>query len=228
MAKPRSRKTTIGYPGPKPQTRVMGILMLADGVEAASRSLQDPTPITIRAVIRKLFDAAIQDGQLDETDLTLSDLHKVSEAFFQVLSNIFHRRVDYPGFDFGDKRPAAEPAPAQPLTSRQLNAATDPSDTAATSPAPTGGGSPDRRRRAPRRSRESRHVGGSPACGSCRPLTTSLVVRLVADDEMRSINQRFRDKDSVTDVLSFPGRRRPRTAPPGGHRDRDIDGEPTG
>jgi putative nucleotidyltransferase with HDIG domain len=102
------------YPGPKPQTRVMGILMLADGVEAASRTLRDPTPMTIREVIRKIFEVCIQDGQLDETDLTLSDLSRISDAFFQVLSNIFHRRVDYPGFDFGDRqpRPAEEPLPA--------------------------------------------------------------------------------------------------------------------
>jgi putative nucleotidyltransferase with HDIG domain len=92
------------YPGPRPQSRVMGVLMLADGVEAASRTLVDPTPLTIRSVIEKIFEDCIKDGQLDETDLTLADLNRISDAFFHVLSNIFHRRVDYPGFDFGDKR----------------------------------------------------------------------------------------------------------------------------
>lgn len=96
-------ESEYSYPGPRPQTRVMGVLMLADGVEAASRTLVEPTPLTIRAVIQKLFDACIQEGQLDETDLTLADLNSVSESFFHVLSNIFHRRVDYPGFDFSEK-----------------------------------------------------------------------------------------------------------------------------
>ena len=82
----------------------MGVLMLADGVEAASRTLVDPTPLTIRAVIQKIFEDCVQDGQLDDTDLTLSDLSRVSDAFFHVLSNIFHRRVDYPGYEFDQRR----------------------------------------------------------------------------------------------------------------------------
>ncbi len=114
-------ETEFRYPGPKPQTRVMGILMLADGVEAASRTLRDPTPMTIREVIRRIFDVCTQDGQLDETDLTLSDLSKVSDAFFQILSNIFHRRVDYPGFDFGDRK-----TPAAPPTDIDADAAESP------------------------------------------------------------------------------------------------------
>jgi putative nucleotidyltransferase with HDIG domain len=96
------------YPGPRPQSRVMGVLMLADGVEAASRTLVDPTPMTIRSVIEKIFEDCVKDGQLDETDLTLSDLNEVSDAFFHVLSNIFHRRVDYPGFNFEERRGAAQ------------------------------------------------------------------------------------------------------------------------
>jgi len=82
--------------------------MLADGVEAASRTLVDPTPLTIRAVIEKIFEDCVQDGQLDETALTLSDLSRVSDSFFHVLSNIFHRRVDYPGFEFDERRRATD------------------------------------------------------------------------------------------------------------------------
>lgn len=107
------RKSEYRYPGPKPSTRELGILMLADGVEAASRTLRDPSPVTIRSVIGKIFDACIEEEQLEETDLTLSDLKQVSEAFFHVLSNIFHRRVDYPGFDFETRRPAAGDEPAK-------------------------------------------------------------------------------------------------------------------
>lgn len=106
------RESEYRYPGPKPSTREMGILMLADGVEAASRTLRDPSPMTIRSVIGKIFDACIEEEQLDETDLTLSDLREVAEAFFHVLSNIFHRRVDYPGFDF-EQRPPGRGRPVE-------------------------------------------------------------------------------------------------------------------
>jgi putative nucleotidyltransferase with HDIG domain len=88
------------YPGPKPQNKVMGVLMLADAIEAASRTLVEPTPAKIRGMIRAILDDCLQDGQFDETDLTLSDLRTVSESFHRVLSNIFHQRIDYPGFDF--------------------------------------------------------------------------------------------------------------------------------
>ncbi|HEX3555950.1 MAG TPA: HDIG domain-containing protein [Thermoanaerobaculia bacterium] len=88
------------YPGPRPQNKCMGVLMLADAVEAASRTLAEPTTAKIRGLIRTITDDVLQDGQLDETDLTLSDLRKVAEAFHRVLANIFHQRIDYPGFDF--------------------------------------------------------------------------------------------------------------------------------
>jgi putative nucleotidyltransferase with HDIG domain len=105
------------YPGPKPQNKVMGVLMIADAVEAASRTLAEPTPLKIRGLIRKILDDCLNDGQLDHTDLTLSDLNNVSEAFLRVLANIFHQRVDYPGFDFNagakrEKRPLADAARA--------------------------------------------------------------------------------------------------------------------
>jgi len=88
------------YPGPRPQNKVMGVLMLADAVEAASRTLAEPTTAKIRGLIRTITDDCLQDRQLDETDLTLSDLRLVAEAFHRVLANIFHQRIDYPGFDF--------------------------------------------------------------------------------------------------------------------------------
>jgi cyclic-di-AMP phosphodiesterase PgpH len=88
------------YPGPKPQSKVMGVLMLADAVEAASRTLVEPSPAKIRGLIRTILDACLEEGQLDHTDLTLADLRNVSESFDRVLANIFHQRIDYPGFDF--------------------------------------------------------------------------------------------------------------------------------
>ena len=88
------------YPGPEPQSKVMGVLMIADAVEAASRTLVEPSTVKIRGLIRTIVDDCLQDGQLDHTDLTLADLRTVSESFQRVLSNIFHQRIDYPGFDF--------------------------------------------------------------------------------------------------------------------------------
>jgi len=90
------------YPGPRPRDRVMGVLMLADGVEAASRTLVDPNPTKIRGLIRKIVEDCLKDGQLDRTDLTLSDIRHVSEAFLRILANLHHHRVDYPGFDFNE------------------------------------------------------------------------------------------------------------------------------
>jgi hypothetical protein len=92
------------YPGPRPRSKVMGVLMLADGVEAACRSLDDPSSPRIRAVIKAITDDCLRDGQLDETDLTLGDLNLVAEAFQRALTHVHHRRLDYPGFDFNRQR----------------------------------------------------------------------------------------------------------------------------
>lgn len=104
------------YPGPRPQNKVMGVMMVADAVEAASRTLTEPTPARIRGLIQTILDDILKDGQLEDTDLTLSDLRVVSETFLRVLANIFHQRIDYPGFDFNagsrrEKRPGPVPVP---------------------------------------------------------------------------------------------------------------------
>ncbi len=88
------------YPGPKPQTREAGIVMLADAVEAASRTLTEPTPAKIKAMVEKIVNARFEDGQLDECTLALNDLNEIKKSFIKVLSAIFHKRVDYPGFKF--------------------------------------------------------------------------------------------------------------------------------
>jgi membrane-associated HD superfamily phosphohydrolase len=98
------------YPGPRPQSKVMGVLMLADAVEAASRTLMELTVPKVRTLIRTIVEDCLQDRQLDETDLTLADLARVSESFLRVLTNIFHQRVDYPGFDFNAERREKRPA----------------------------------------------------------------------------------------------------------------------
>lgn len=101
------------YPGPRPHNKVMGVLMLADAVEAASRTLIEPTPSKLQTLIRTISEDCLRDNQLDESELTLSDLNKVSEAFLRTLSHLFHQRIDYPGFDFNaeprrDRRFAAQ------------------------------------------------------------------------------------------------------------------------
>ncbi|NTV48530.1 MAG: HDIG domain-containing protein [Geobacteraceae bacterium] len=84
------------YPGPKPQTREAGIVMLADCVEAASRTLVNPTPDRIQGLVQKLINNVFMDGQLDECELTLKNLHEIARSFTAILNGIFHQRIDYP------------------------------------------------------------------------------------------------------------------------------------
>ncbi len=83
------------YPGPKPQTREAGIVMLADAVEAASMTLTDPTPARIRGMVQKIINNIFTDQQLDECMLTLKDLHQIAKNFNLVLGGTFHHRIDY-------------------------------------------------------------------------------------------------------------------------------------
>ncbi len=85
------------YPGPKPQTRETALLMLADAVEAATRSLSKPTPSRIREITKQVIDKRMLSGQLDESGLTLSDLARTREAFIPLLTGIHHARIVYPG-----------------------------------------------------------------------------------------------------------------------------------
>ncbi len=84
------------YPGPKPQTREAGLVMLADVVEAASRTLVNPTPDRIQGMVQKLINRIFSDGQLDECELTLKNLHEIAKSFNRILGAIFHHRIDYP------------------------------------------------------------------------------------------------------------------------------------
>lgn len=84
------------YPGPKPQTREAGIVMLADCVEAASRSLVNPTADRIQGMVQKIINNIFIDGQLDECELTLKNLHEIAKSFNRILNGIFHHRIDYP------------------------------------------------------------------------------------------------------------------------------------
>ncbi|MBN2720333.1 MAG: HDIG domain-containing protein, partial [Proteobacteria bacterium] len=84
------------YPGPKPQSREAALVMLADAVEAASKVLSSPTPSRIRGVVQKVINDIFIDGQLDESNLTLRDLHQIAKSFTRTITGILHHRIDYP------------------------------------------------------------------------------------------------------------------------------------
>jgi len=85
-------------------------VMMADAVEAASRVLTDPTPSRIAALIDKIINHIFLDGQLDECELTLKDISEIKQNFSYILAGIFHKRIDYPGFDFSNEGIHKEPA----------------------------------------------------------------------------------------------------------------------
>lgn len=87
------------YPGPKPKTRECAIVMICDAVEAAVRSMSRPTPGRVEGVIRKIIRDRLEDGQLDECDLTLQDLDVMVGAFMKTLKGIYHARIEYPDPD---------------------------------------------------------------------------------------------------------------------------------
>ena len=91
------------YPGPKPQTREAGLVLLADHVEAASRTLADPTPARIQGMVQKIINNIFIDGQLDECELTLKNLHEIAKSFNRILAGIYHQRIDYPEPAFKEK-----------------------------------------------------------------------------------------------------------------------------
>ncbi|MGE5172947.1 MAG: HD family phosphohydrolase [Betaproteobacteria bacterium] len=93
------------YQGPRPRTKVAAIVMLADNVEAASRTLEDPAPQRIQALTNSVITRIFLDDQLSMCDLTLKDLREISKSFNLILNGIYHHRIDYPGMQFpGDKK----------------------------------------------------------------------------------------------------------------------------
>ncbi|MEO1008993.1 MAG: HDIG domain-containing metalloprotein [Planctomycetota bacterium] len=85
------------YPGPKPRTKECAILMLADAVESATRTMADPTPSRIEALVRQLAQARLADGQFDDCDLTLRELDAVGDSIAKSVASIYHGRIVYPG-----------------------------------------------------------------------------------------------------------------------------------
>jgi len=84
------------YPGPSPSTKESGIVMLADSVEAASRSLEEPNAKRLKSLINEIIEERFRDGQLNNSQLTLVDLKKIGESFLPIIIGMYHLRVEYP------------------------------------------------------------------------------------------------------------------------------------
>lgn len=84
------------YSGPKPRSKEAGLIMLADAVEAASKTIPEPTPAKIHTMIQKIISRIFMDGQLDECELTIKDLNAVANSFNRTLIGVFHQRIEYP------------------------------------------------------------------------------------------------------------------------------------
>ncbi|WEG14236.1 HD family phosphohydrolase [Pullulanibacillus sp. KACC 23026] len=94
------------YPGPKAQTKEAAVVELCDSVEAAVRSMKKPNPVKIQNLVQKIFKDRLQDGQFDECDITMQELHEVQTSIFETLNGIFHQRIEYP--EEGDKKAVSE------------------------------------------------------------------------------------------------------------------------
>jgi putative nucleotidyltransferase with HDIG domain len=84
------------YEGPKPQTKEVALVMLADSIEAAVRSLQEPSTENIREMVRLIIRDKLNDRQLEECDLTFKDLDIIADSFCKLLEGIYHKRIEYP------------------------------------------------------------------------------------------------------------------------------------
>lgn len=105
--KPEPSEFEFRYPGPKPQTKEAAIMLLCDCVESAARSLPEPTPVRLEQVVNTLARKRLTDGQFDECNLTLSELHKIEESIIKTLRAVYHGRIAYPT----EKKDAASAEP---------------------------------------------------------------------------------------------------------------------
>ena len=100
------------YPGPKPQTRVAALVLMADAVEAASRVLTDITPARVSILVDRIINHCFIDGQLDNCELTLKDIREIRSTFVYLLTSMYHKRVNYPGFEIKNEDTHKKPAKA--------------------------------------------------------------------------------------------------------------------
>ena len=95
---------TYRYSGPRPRSKEMSIILLADPLEAAARTLDDPDAAQLSGMVDTLVDGAVADGQLSDSELTFKDIVAIKRAFTATLVSMYHARVDYPGFAFNGKK----------------------------------------------------------------------------------------------------------------------------
>lgn len=94
--KPLPSEFEFRYPGPKPGSKEAAIMLLCDGLEAAARSLPDPTPVRLEQLVTNIANKRLMDDQFSESNLTLSDLHRIEQAITKTLCAIYHSRIKYP------------------------------------------------------------------------------------------------------------------------------------
>ncbi|MEE9211270.1 MAG: HDIG domain-containing metalloprotein [Phycisphaeraceae bacterium] len=112
---PEPTEFEFRYPGPKPQSKEAAIMMLGDGIESACRTLAEPTPVRLEQLTHAMAQKRLMDGQFDECNLTLQELHKIEESMTKTLCAVYHGRVKYPAEphdEAAEQQAAPEPQPA--------------------------------------------------------------------------------------------------------------------
>lgn len=94
--KPGPSEFEFRYPGPKPRSKEAAIMLLCDGIEAAARSMDEPTAVRLEQLVHSIANKRLMDGQFDECDLTLRDLARVEAAVHKTLCAVYHTRIKYP------------------------------------------------------------------------------------------------------------------------------------
>jgi putative nucleotidyltransferase with HDIG domain len=114
------------YPGPRPNTREAGVIMLADKIEAACRSIREPTPELVAAMIQKIINSVLSEGQFDECPLTVAEIRVIAEVFQKTVLAIHHHRIEYPDPPATpskvDGKPLPESSQDEPVITLELNA----------------------------------------------------------------------------------------------------------
>jgi putative nucleotidyltransferase with HDIG domain len=110
-SKPGPSEFEFRYPGPKPQTKEAAIMLLCDCIEGAARALPEPTPVRLEQVVNAMARKRLMDGQFDECNLTLSELHKIEQSIIKTLCAVYHGRIAYPSAKKPEQTPS-EPRPA--------------------------------------------------------------------------------------------------------------------
>jgi rRNA maturation RNase YbeY len=191
------KKEDFRYDGPKPSTKEAAVVMLADSVEAAVRSMIHKTEGKIEGLVRKLIKDKLEDGQLDNCDLTLKDLNNIAISFMQVFSGYFHKREEYP--DLQEKKPVInKQKPLKMISDIKKSGDETISLTVVIENLQTDIPVSDSINKIIKKAVE--------ICLKHENIKTGIEVNvmLVDDKEIRKLNKEHRKQDSVTDVLSFP------------------------